>query len=125
LKPVTIPEEKFTTKQVVELEFAKTGTLIYISHLNLAEVVRKAARRARMPMTFSNGFNKHEKLHLAEALPLYVHSCSERVFIELFSAVDEKAVRDGLHDNLPEGLFLKGVTLHERRPKMPSPAAYH
>lgn len=124
LKPVTIPEDKFTTRQVVELEFSKTGSLIYISHLNLAEVVRKAARRARLPMTFSNGFNKHEKLHLAEALPLYVHSDSERVFIELYRPIDQAFVQSGLPHNLPEGLLLKSIRLHPKRPKMPSPPAY-
>ena len=117
LRPVTMSEERFRTRAVLELEFSKTGKLIYVSHLNLMEVLRKAARRARLPMSFSQGFNKHEKLHLVEALPLYLHSESERIYIELYDDVDAQETRSALERNLPEGLAVCSVVIHPRLPK--------
>ena len=117
LRPITMSEEKFKTGAVLELEFSKTGKLIYVSHLNLMEVLRKAARRARLPMSFSQGFNKHEKLHLVEALPLYLHSESERIYIELCHSIDVGTARAALEQNMPEGLDVLSVVLHERVPR--------
>ena len=116
LKPVSIPEEKFERKQILGIEFEKTGPFIYISHLETAEVIRKAARRAHLPMTFSQGFNKHEKFHFTDPLPLFVHSRSERMFVELYDSIDLLAAEKTLGENFPRGMKLVALTLHENMP---------
>lgn len=117
LQPVSIPDERFERKAVLEMQLEKTGDFIYVSHLDTVEAVRKAARRAALPMSFSRGFNKHEKFHFEGSLPMYFHSRSERIFVELYAPVELEAVRAELARQMPAGLLLREVALHESVPK--------
>jgi radical SAM family uncharacterized protein/radical SAM-linked protein len=118
LQPVRIPPDRFRTVHYLSLVFQKKGTFVYISHLDMVEVVRKALRRIRLPMTFSQGFNKHEKLHLGGSLPIYFHSRNERIIVELYNDIDVKAMREALEKNLPSGLVLLDFELIDRLPDM-------
>lgn len=116
LQPVEISPERFKTKHYLQLVFQKKDAFAYISHLDTIEVIRKALRRIRMPMTFSQGFNKHEKLHLGGSLPIYFHSQNERVVVELYNDIDVESMRTALQNNLPAGLVLRDFTLLDRLP---------
>lgn len=118
LQPVSIPAERFKTVRYLRLVFQKKDAFAYISHLDTVEVVRKALRRVGLPMTFSQGFNKHEKFHLGGSLPIYFHSRNERIIVELYNDIDEKAMRPALEQNLPAGLVLLDFSLIDRLPDM-------
>jgi len=106
LKPVFLAESKFETKSVLGIEFAKTGSFIYVSHLDTVEVVRKACRRSRIPMTFSRGFNKHEKFHFTGPIPLFIHSESEWMYVEISEEINLAEIHPVLSRNFPDGLKL-------------------
>ena len=67
-------------------------------------------------MSFSRGYNKHEKLHFAESLPMYFQSLSEVFFVELHEVPDLDEARKRLEANLPRGLKIKALNLHEKMP---------
>ncbi|HWR98322.1 MAG TPA: TIGR03960 family B12-binding radical SAM protein, partial [Candidatus Methanoperedens sp.] len=43
----------------LRLEYAKVGTLRYLSHLGLARAIQRLFRRARVPLAFSQGHSPH------------------------------------------------------------------
>lgn len=118
MQPVSIPPARFEKVALLRMRFAKTGPMAYISHLDTIEVIRKALRRAGLPVTFSRGFNKHERLHLGSSLPIYFHSRNEVVIAELYEMVDAATMHRLIRDNLPAGLSLVETDLLDRLPEM-------
>jgi hypothetical protein len=54
----------------LRLTFAKTGTLRYTGHLDLHRIWERTARRAGLPLAYSQGFHPQPKIQIAAALPL-------------------------------------------------------
>lgn len=63
--------------------YSKSGRLVMLSHLEVAEALRRAVRRADLPFAVSQGFSPHMKLVFSSALPVGVGSVSEIVDIAL------------------------------------------
>ena len=122
LRPVRIPERKFRRETFLCVTYRKTGNFIYVSHLETMEALRKACRRSSLPMTFSKGFNKHEKLHSASPLPLYFHSECEKLYVELYERADPAEMLRRLRSALPGGLEPVSLALEPSLPDM-SPSA--
>ena len=91
--------------------YAKEGPARYISHLDLLRTFGRAARRAGLPLAFTQGFNPHPKI--AFAAPLGVGTSGEAEFADLELTEDLTAtdVAKALSDTLPEGLRLLEVRL--------------
>ena len=104
LKPVTIPKRKLETKKILGIHYARSTPLIYISHLEMLQVLRRTCRRAKLPMTFSQGYNKQEKLHSFDSLPLYFASKHEVLYIELYQEIDLSSAKQALRNQSPYGL---------------------
>lgn len=115
LRPVEIPVEKQITKAYGLVEYRKAGAFAYVGHLDVVDVIRKAARRARLPMAFSQGFNKHEKMTMGNPLPLFVHSEREELILELFAEPDAESVRR-FREEMPRGLDLRGFSVLRTKP---------
>jgi hypothetical protein len=54
----------------LRITFAKTGSLRYIGHLDLHQVWERTARRAGLPLAYTQGFHPGPKIQIAAALPL-------------------------------------------------------
>jgi radical SAM-linked protein len=54
----------------LRITFAKTGSLRYIGHLDLHQVWERTARRADLPLAYTQGFHPGPKIQIAAALPL-------------------------------------------------------
>jgi radical SAM-linked protein len=54
----------------LRITFSKTGALRYTGHLDLHKIWERTARRAGLPLAYSQGFHPQPKLQLAAALPL-------------------------------------------------------
>lgn len=118
LRPVEIPEDKFQTLSYAHFEFTKTGPFAYISHLDTVQAIRKACRRAGFPMTFSKGFNKHEKFHFTDSVPVYVHSLCEEAYVELYeNPADPASLFRALKDQMPPGLTLSSLEIRSSKPR--------
>lgn len=84
--------------------YIKKGTARYISHLDLLRAFERAARRAGLPMAFTQGFNPHPKISFAA--PLAVGMSGEAEFADFELTVDLPAgdVARALSVNMPQGL---------------------
>jgi radical SAM-linked protein len=54
----------------LRITFAKTGSLRFIGHLDLHQVWERTARRAGLPLAYTQGFHPGPRLQVACALPL-------------------------------------------------------
>lgn len=98
------------------IEFSKTGTICYTSHLDLMRIFKRAFKRTGIALAYSQGFNPHPKMGFAQPLSLGYWGMEEFVEFETAEGVDDggSAYDDGsvalmqrLAAGLPEGIDLK------------------
>lgn len=61
----------------VRIRFEKTGSMKFISHLDLQRTMNTAFNRAGLPVWYTEGFNPHKKLVFALPLPIGAESVCE------------------------------------------------
>ena len=54
----------------LRMAFKKTGMIKFISHLDTIRLFNRAIQRAGVPILWSEGFNPHQKLSIAQPLSL-------------------------------------------------------
>ena len=86
------------------LRFYKKGNMRFISHLDLARLFKRAVRRGRIDVGFSNGYNPHELVNIVQPLSLGYESESEYFEIDTMSPHDPDKFMETLNEALPEGL---------------------
>lgn len=90
--------------QRVRLRYAKRDRLRFTSHRDVARVVERAVRRARLPVAFSAGFSPHPRISWMGAAPTGVASEAEYVEIALSAWVEPADVARRLDAALPSGI---------------------
>lgn len=90
----------------IRARFVKGDEVRFISHLDLAHCMERAARRARLPLAFSEGFHPMPKISFAAPLAVGTTSESEFVDIDLSVALDHEEVSRMLNDVFPRGLAI-------------------
>jgi radical SAM family uncharacterized protein/radical SAM-linked protein len=110
--------ERFTDKYVViakaRCSFSKTGLTRFIPHLDLIEILKRAFRMAAVPISFTQGFNKRERIAGAFPLPLGLESTSELIEIELYDKLDKNVI-ESVNEHLPKGIELININLIESK----------
>ena len=71
----------------VRFAFAKTGVLQYISHLDLQRTMAHAIIRAKIPVWYTEGFNKHPYITCAAPLSLGYEGLQETMDFRLTASV--------------------------------------
>ncbi len=110
-------EEKYPTEQTLRFVFAKTGNGKYIGHIDFNEIIKRGFRMAEVPVSFSQGFNKREKISCGYPVPLGVESISEIVDVELYRELSESEIvelPEKINSRLPEFLKVESVRLREK-----------
>ena len=103
--PSPPPREDLTRKAVhLRVWFAKTGSAVYLSQLELGRVFERALRRAGLKPSFSAGYHPLPQISFGRALPVGVASRAEWLAIFLRDPVTPAAFAERLDPNLPEGL---------------------
>ena len=74
----------------VRIRFTKSGSLVYIGHLDVMRYFQKLFRRAQIPVKYSEGFSPHQILSFSPPLPLGMESSGEYADVELTEKVDTK-----------------------------------
>ena len=88
----------------VRLCFSKTGESRFLSHLETVRVFSRAARRAKLPIRYSQGFHPQPKIAFGPALPVGIESLAEYVDMEFTDTIAASAVQDRLNRALPQGI---------------------
>ena len=88
------------------LEITKNDSIRYISHLDFASLMQRAICRAKLPASYSEGFNPHMKISFASALSVGVTSEAEYMDLELKKDICQPELFDKLSRVLPAGVKL-------------------
>ncbi len=89
----------------IRLEFEKN--IRYISHLELMKAMGKILKRAELPVKYSNGFNPHIVLSVANPIPVGVCGKSEFADFELTKPMSEEEIMNKLENASPSGIAMK------------------
>jgi radical SAM family uncharacterized protein/radical SAM-linked protein len=100
--------------QRVRLRYRKVGPARFIGARELTTVFLRAARRAGLPLAFSQGHHPLPRLSFGPALPLGCSSDDERIDLDLTAAVPPETVVARLAAELPGGLEPVAATVVPR-----------
>ncbi len=89
--------------------FRKGEDARFLSHLDLTATLEYAVRRARLPVSLSEGFNPRPRLSVAASLALGYVGEAEILEITLRETVDPASVAVRLSDALPHGIDIISV----------------
>ena len=96
-------------KQRLRITFTRDERLKYIGHLDMARTWQRIARRANLPLAYSEGFNPQPRMSFAAALPVGCTSDHEELDLVLSPprAIDE--VKAQIARALPPGMELISI----------------
>jgi radical SAM-linked protein len=86
------------------IEYAKFDEARFLSHLELLRVWHRVFRRARLPQTFTQGFNPHQKLSFGPPLSVGVAGRHEYLDLDLSEGVPVRETIERIIKECPPGL---------------------
>lgn len=95
--------------KTLRIKFSKTGSLQYISHLDLQRLFGRAAVRAGIPLWYTKGFNPHPKMVFALPLPVGVQSVCEFLDVKVDKLIENSDIKDLLNRVLTDELSILDV----------------
>lgn len=95
--------------QRLRLIFSKDGPARYISHLDLARTLERALNRAKIPVAYTQGFNRRPRMQMATALPLGYTSEYELADILLMEEMEPELARQQLMAKMAPGIVILRV----------------
>jgi len=99
----------------IQIKFSKQGALRYTSHLDLHKLWERAARRAELPLAYSQGFHPQPKMSIAAALPLGFSSRCEVLDMRLEQDISLDGLANKLNETMPEGIRVLDITQADDR----------
>lgn len=87
-----------------KVKFYKKGYMVYISHLDLMKLFRRALRRSGLPYVLTGGFNPRVKISMPKALKVGTESDSEEMELWLKERRTPEEIREALNKEMPEGI---------------------
>jgi radical SAM-linked protein len=91
-------------KQRLRIHFTRDETLKYIGHLDMARTWQRIARRAHLPLAYSEGFNPQPRLTFAAALPVGCTSAHEELDLVVSPPCAIEEVGASLDRVMPPGM---------------------
>lgn len=103
----------------IRITFSKQGALRYTGHLDLHKLWERAARRAELPLAYSQGFHPQPKMNMAAALPLGFSSRCEVLDMKLERDIPLDGLKEKLNATMPSGLQVQLIEeVDERAPAL-------
>jgi radical SAM-linked protein len=100
-------------RQRLNIVFSKKGLMRFISHLDMARLFQRAARRAGLPLTMTEGFSPRPKMSFKRALKLGIESDKEEVSFYINGWMNPEEFKRRLQAELPEGIGISSVKTGE------------
>lgn len=95
--------------QRLRMKFSKIGPTRYISHLDLARALERALNRARVPVSYTQGYNPRPRMQFASALPLGFTSEAELADIWLEEEIEPAAALEQIMSRMAPGIVVHEV----------------
>ncbi|MFN3966302.1 MAG: TIGR03936 family radical SAM-associated protein [Endomicrobiia bacterium] len=96
----------YKKKYLYRIRFSRTGKLRFLSHLEQIETIRRAIRRAELPVNYSSGFHPQMKVSFGPAISVGYESYSEVADIEMGKNMDPHEIFNLLAQHLPAGFSI-------------------
>lgn len=126
------PEQGLTNPQLGELtlkgletkfkfraRYTKLGEAAFLGHLDLMTVLRRAIKRAKIPVGFSKGFHPQILLSMGPPQALGVESEAEFLDIALVDWISPDEFMDRMNEQMPNGIrFLEAWTVETKAPSL-------
>jgi radical SAM-linked protein len=93
----------------IQVTYSKTNHMRYTGHLDVQRTWERTLRRARLPLAYSQGFNKRPKINLAAALPLGFTSSCEIIEFWLNENMDISEIKSNLQEAIPPGIEINKI----------------
>jgi radical SAM-linked protein len=100
---------------VLRVKFNKTGSLQYISHLDLVRTMNKIIVRANLPLWYTEGFNPKPKMVFAAPLSIGTESRAEYMDIRLTHRIPTEEAKAALNRNLTDEMQVSEVYYPETK----------
>ena len=111
--------------KIIRTKFNKEGDMIYISHLDLQQLLQRAFRRAEIDLVHSQGFNPHPKISYGNALALGTESQGEYVDVEIVEDLSVEEYLNRMSEQLPEGIkFIQAKEIEKQEASLASVIEY-
>jgi len=91
------------------IQFSKTGTARYVSHLDTLRMMQRAFRRARWPLAYSQGYHPHPLMSFALALPVGAEAEADLMQVELMGEPDLPGLLHDLRGTMPPGFGVSAL----------------
>ena len=98
----------------VRLKFKKTGSLQYISHLDLQRTFNRVISRACLPVWYTKGFNPHIKLVFSTPLSIGAQSVCEYLDIKIDREMPCDEIMKRLNAELTDELYITNAYFPSR-----------
>jgi radical SAM-linked protein len=92
--------------QRLRFVFSKSGPTRYIGHLDVARALERALNRAKIPLAYTQGYNKRPRMQLAAALPLGFTSECEIADIWLMEAMEPETAQAQMMSKMAPGITI-------------------
>ena len=87
------------------LLFEKTGSAVWISHLDLMRLFQRAFKRSGLPLTHTQGFNPRPSVSIAMPMSVGLESCCELLDFDLYGEpIPGDEILSRLNDALVAGV---------------------
>lgn len=86
------------------IKFTKDSSIKFVSHLDLMRTIQRIVRRAELPVKYSQGFNPHMNLSIAQPLSVGVYSSGEYMDMELLEVISVEEFIERFNNSAPEGI---------------------
>lgn len=86
------------------ITFSKTGTICYISHLDLMKMFKRTFKKADIRLVYSQGFNPHPKMGFAQPLSLGYEGLKELIEFETVEDFEPEYLKDTVAAMMPDGI---------------------
>ena len=98
------------------LLFEKTGSAVWMSHLDLMRLMQRAFKRAGLPLTHTHGFNPRPSVSIALPLPVGVESVCELLDFDLEGELPlMETIQTRLNAALVPGVAVRQVYMDGRK----------
>ena len=88
----------------IRVFFEKTDTARFLSHLDLNRAFTRALFTSKLPVWFTEGFNRHPHLVFGQPLPLGMAGKRETLDMRMHEEMDGALVVAQLNEQLPHGI---------------------
>ncbi|MBW2163955.1 MAG: DUF2344 domain-containing protein, partial [Deltaproteobacteria bacterium] len=93
------------------LAFSQLGNARFLGHLELVHAFHRAARRAHIPVAYSQGFHPKPRFSFGQPIPLGTESLAEQFAVTLTEHMKPDRLKNLLSREMPQGITISSIEL--------------